>query len=126
MDAAITAEGLERAFDGIVAVDRIDLSIAPGEIYGFLGPNGAGKSTTVRVLCTLLAPTGGRAIVAGSDVARDPEKVRLRIGVALQDAALDPKATGTELLRLQARLYGLTRRRSRATHLRARRADRHR
>ena len=109
MDAAITAEGLERAFDGIVAVDRIDLSIAPGEIYGFLGPNGAGKSTTVRVLCTLLAPTGGRAIVAGSDVARDPEKVRLRIGVALQDAALDPKATGTELLRLQARLYGLTR-----------------
>jgi len=109
MDAAITAEGLERSFDGVVAVDRIDLSIAPGEIYGFLGPNGAGKSTTVRVLCTLLAPTGGRAIVAGADVAREPELVRLRIGVALQDAALDPKATGTELLRLQARLYGLTR-----------------
>ena len=109
MDAAITAEGLERSFDGVVAVDRIDLSIAPGEIYGFLGPNGAGKSTTVRMLCTLLAPTGGRAVVAGADVAREPELVRLRIGVALQDAALDPKATGTELLRLQARLYGLTR-----------------
>ncbi len=120
MDAAITAEGLERSFDGVVAVDRIDLSIAPGEIYGFLGPNGAGKSTTVRVLCTLLAPTGGRAIVAGADVAtRARELVRLRIGVALQDAALDPKATGTELLRLQARLYGLNARRSGPTHLRA-------
>ena len=126
VDKAIFAEGLERSFDGVVAVDRIDLSIAPGEIYGFLGPNGAGKSTTVRVLCTLLAPTGGRAIVAGSDVAREPETVRLRIGVALQDAALDPKATGTELLRLQARLYGLSRRRSRPAHLRAHRADRHR
>jgi ABC-2 type transport system ATP-binding protein len=109
MEFAIFAEGLERSFDGVAAVDRIDLAIPPGEIYGFLGPNGAGKSTTVRVLCTLLAPSGGRAVVAGKDVGSQPEAVRLRIGVALQDAALDPKQTGTELLRLQARLYGLTR-----------------
>ncbi|MGQ0825723.1 MAG: ATP-binding cassette domain-containing protein [Actinomycetota bacterium] len=107
---AILAEGLERTFAETVAVDRISLSIAGGEIYGFLGPNGAGKSTTVRLLCTLLAPTAGRATVAGYDVAHDPEAVRLRIGVALQEAALDPKQTGTELLRLQARLYGLHRR----------------
>src|SRR3954451_5455891 len=105
---AIRTEALVRAFDGNAAVDGLDLEIHRGEIYGFLGPNGAGKSTTVRMLCTLLAPTTGRAIVAGYDVATDPGEVRLRIGVALQDAALDPKQTGEELLRLQGRLYGLT------------------
>src|SRR6202022_3988290 len=106
---AILAERLVRQFDGRTAVDDLDLEIARGEIYGFLGPNGAGKSTTVRVLCTLLSPTAGRAVVAGYDVATQPDKVRLRIGVALQEAALDPKQTGLELLRLQGRLYGLTR-----------------
>lgn len=74
------------------------------------GGNGAGKSTTVHMLCTLAAPTAGRATVAGFDVATDPGQVRLRIGVALQEAALDPGQTGTELLRLQGRLFGLTRR----------------
>jgi ABC-2 type transport system ATP-binding protein len=107
---AIRAEGLVRAFAGAPAVDGLDLEVRQGEIYGFLGPNGAGKSTTVRMLCTLLAPTAGRAVVAGYDVTADPGRVRLRIGVALQDAALDPKQTGEELLRLQGRLYGLTRR----------------
>ncbi len=107
---AIRAEGLVRTFAGTPAVDGLDLEVRPGEIYGFLGPNGAGKSTTLRVLCTLLAPTAGRAMVAGYDVAADPGQVRLRIGVALQDAALDPKQTGEELLRLQGRLYGLSRR----------------
>jgi ABC-2 type transport system ATP-binding protein len=105
---AIAAERLVRRFDGLTAVDEVDLDIARGEIYGFLGPNGAGKSTTVRVLCTLLSPTAGRAVVAGYDVATQPDKVRLRIGVALQEAALDPKQTGIELLRLQGRLYGLS------------------
>jgi ABC-2 type transport system ATP-binding protein len=108
--SAITTEGLVRSFDGRAAVDGLDLDIEQGEIYGFLGPNGAGKSTTVRMLCTLLAPTAGRAVVAGYDVAADPGRVRLRIGVALQEAALDPKQTGEELLRLQGRLYGLSRR----------------
>ena len=106
---AITTEGLVRAFGDHHAVDGLDLDIRQGEIYGFLGPNGAGKTTSVRMLCTLLAPTGGRAVVAGYDVATQPGEVRLRIGVALQDVALDPKQTGVELLRLQGRLYGLHR-----------------
>ncbi|MCB1003836.1 MAG: ATP-binding cassette domain-containing protein, partial [Acidimicrobiales bacterium] len=76
--------------------------------YGFLGPNGAGKSTLVKVLCTLIAPTGGQAVVLGHDVHDEPEAVRLRIGVALQEAALDLKQTGAELLQLQGRLYGLS------------------
>jgi ABC-2 type transport system ATP-binding protein len=107
---AILTEGLVRNFGESCAVDGVDLRIPPGEIYGFLGPNGAGKSTTVRMLCTLLAPSGGRAMVAGYDVATDPGQVRLRIGVALQDAALDPNQTGIELLRLQGLLYGLPKR----------------
>ncbi len=105
----ITTQGLVRTFDGIRAVDGLDLGIEGGEIYGFLGPNGAGKSTTVRMLCTLLAPSAGRAVVAGYDVAAAPGQVRLNIGVALQEAALDPRQTGEELLRLQGRLYGLRR-----------------
>jgi ABC-2 type transport system ATP-binding protein len=107
--AAILTEGLRRRFDDNMAVDGVDLEVPPGEIYGFLGPNGAGKSTTVRMLCTLLLPSGGRASVAGHDVAAEADAVRLRIGVALQDAALDDKQTGRELLRLQGRLYGLHR-----------------
>ena len=107
---AIVAEGMERVFGENRAVDGVNLSVREGEIYGFLGPNGAGKSTLVRMLCTLLAPTGGRATVAGRDVLDEPEAVRLRIGVALQDAALDEKQTGVEMLRLQGRFYGLSKR----------------
>jgi len=107
---AIRTEALVREFNGANAVNGVDLEIPTGEIYGFLGPNGAGKSTTVRMLCTLLAPTGGKATVAGFDVADQSGQVRLRIGVALQEAALDPLQTGAELLRLQGLLYGLTRR----------------
>jgi len=108
-DVAIRADGLVRRFGESVAVDGLDLAVRRGEIYGFLGPNGAGKSTTVRMLCTLLGPSAGRATVCGFDVATQPGRVRTSIGVALQDVALDPKQTGTELLRLQARLYGLSR-----------------
>ena len=89
-DVSIRTEALVREFNGSNAVDEVDLEIGRGEIYGFLGPNGAGKSTTVRMLCTLLAPTGGSASVAGYDIASQPGDVRLRIGVALQDAALVP------------------------------------
>lgn len=106
--AAISAHGLVREFDGKRAVNGVDLSVQPGEIYGFLGPNGAGKSTCVRMLSTLLLPTAGTALVAGYNVAEDPRDVRLRIGLALQEAALDDKQTGRELLTLQGRLYGLT------------------
>ena len=106
--AAISTQALAREFEGgIVAVDGVDLEVAEGEIYGFLGPNGAGKTTTVRMLTTLLAPTGGRAIVAGHDVAEDPGAVRRKIGVALQEAALDPLMTGRELIHLQATLHGM-------------------
>ncbi len=108
-ETAIRTEALVRRFGDFVAVDNVDLTIGRGEIYGFLGPNGAGKSTTVRMLCTLMAPTSGTATVAGFDVGSQPGDVRLRIGVALQDAALDPKQTGRELLRLQGLLYGLPR-----------------
>ena len=108
MTPAIDARQLARRFGDQQAVAGVDLSIAAGEIYGFLGPNGAGKSTTVRMLTTLLAPTGGSARVAGFDVHREADRVRLAIGVALQEAALDGKQTGRELLDLQGRLYGLS------------------
>jgi ABC-2 type transport system ATP-binding protein len=109
MELAIDAAGLERRFGDFMAVDGVDLAVQRGEIYGFLGPNGAGKSTTTRMLCTLTTLTGGRATVAGHDVARDAGQVRLRIGAALQSAALDEMQTGTELLRQQGRYYGLSR-----------------
>ncbi|MFM8388157.1 MAG: ATP-binding cassette domain-containing protein, partial [Actinomycetota bacterium] len=83
------------------------LEVRKGEIFGFLGPNGAGKSTTVRMLTTLLRPTSGTARVAGFDIVREADKVRRNIGVALQDAAIDPLMTGNELLELQAVLYGI-------------------
>jgi ABC-2 type transport system ATP-binding protein len=105
---AIYAEGLARSFNGTRAVDGVSLSVPRAEIYSFLGPNGAGKSTMVRMLTTLLLPTSGYAFVAGKDVVRQAQDVRLRIGAALQEAALDNKQTGRELLRLQGRLYGLS------------------
>jgi len=114
-DAAppIIAEGLVRQFGSgdlaVRAVDGVDLAVEQGEIFGFLGPNGAGKSTTVRMLTTLLRPTSGTARVAGYDVVTDADQVRRNIGVALQDAAIDPLMTGTELLELQAVLYGIPR-----------------
>ncbi len=107
MSRPIEAEGLERTFGALRAVDGVDLAVEAGEIFGFLGPNGAGKSTTVRMLVTLLKPTGGHARVAGFDVASQAAAVRRVIGVALQDAAIDPLMSGTELMRLQAVLHGI-------------------
>jgi ABC-2 type transport system ATP-binding protein len=110
-DPAVRAESLVKHYDGsdgnVEAVRGVDLEIQTGEIFGFLGPNGAGKSTTVRMLTTLLSITSGRAEVMGIDVAADPEAVRRRIGVALQEAGLDPRQTGRELLTLHGRLFGL-------------------
>jgi ABC-2 type transport system ATP-binding protein len=108
--AAIEVEQLQRRFsDDVLAVAGIDLEVAEREIYAFLGPNGAGKTTTVRMLVTLLKPTGGSARVAGFDVVGDASSVRRSIGVALQEAALDPLMTGRELMQLQATLHGLSR-----------------
>ena len=106
-ESPIIAEGIERRFGDVVAVDGVDLEVTAGEVFGFLGPNGAGKSTTVRMLCTLLGLSGGRARVAGFDVSTQADQVRRSIGVALQDAAIDPLMTGRELLRLQAVLHGI-------------------
>jgi ABC-2 type transport system ATP-binding protein len=120
---AVEAHQLKKTFDGrgqvVEAVRGVDLQVAKGEIFGFLGPNGAGKSTTVRMLTTLTSITGGRASVAGVDVARDPDEARRRMGVALQEAGLDPRQTGREILILQARLFGDSRKAAadRAVHL---------
>ncbi len=113
MTPAVEAEQLVKHFSGrggkVEAVRGVDLSVAAGEVFGFLGPNGAGKSTTVRMLTTLMSITSGSARVAGVDVAADPDGARRRIGVALQEAGLDPRQTGRELLMLQARLFGSSR-----------------
>jgi ABC-2 type transport system ATP-binding protein len=107
---AIEVEQLQRRFEGdILAVAGIDLEVAEREIYAFLGPNGAGKTTTVRMLTTLLKPSAGCARVAGFDVVSEAASVRRSIGVALQEAALDPLMTGRELMQLQATLHGLSR-----------------
>jgi ABC-2 type transport system ATP-binding protein len=108
--AAVRAEGLVKHYEGgdgtVEAVRGVDLEVQRGEIFGFLGPNGAGKSTTVKMLTTLLTITAGRAEVMGTDVAQDPDAVRRCIGVALQEAGLDPRQTGRELLTLHGRLFG--------------------
>jgi ABC-2 type transport system ATP-binding protein len=108
---AVRAERLVKHYDGregtVEAVRGVDLEIQPGEIFGFLGPNGAGKSTTVRMLTTLLTITSGHAEVAGVDVTGEPDEARRRIGVALQEAGLDPRQTGRELLILHGQLFGL-------------------
>jgi ABC-2 type transport system ATP-binding protein len=105
---AVEVTGLVREFKGgIRAVDGLDLAVAAGEIYGFLGPNGAGKTTSVRILTTLLRPTAGSARVAGHDVVEEADAVRRQIGVALQEAAIDPLMTGRELLVMQSALHGL-------------------
>ncbi len=112
MTYAIEAEQLVKHYTGrggdVEAVRGVDLHVREGEVFGFLGPNGAGKSTTVRMLTTLMTITSGSARVAGVDVTADPEAARRRIGVALQEAGLDIRQSGRELVILQGRLYGLS------------------
>ena len=108
----VVAEGLVKHYKArtgtVEAVKGVDLQVHAGEIFGFLGPNGAGKSTCVRMLTTLLSISAGKARVAGVDVAQDPDAARRKIGVALQEAGLDPRQNGRELLVLQARLFGMS------------------
>jgi ABC-2 type transport system ATP-binding protein len=106
---AVETRALRKEFSGdIEAVAGIDLDVNEGEVFGFLGPNGAGKTTTVRMLTTLLSPTSGEAQVMGFDLYKDKHSIRRSIGVALQEAGLDPLSTGRELLVLQGQLNGLS------------------
>ena len=113
MQNPIEATNLTRTFGDLIAVGGISLAVSKGEVFGFLGPNGAGKSTAVRMLTTLLKPTSGEAWVAGHNVVSNAGDVRKKIGVALQDAAIDPLMTGNELLRLQSVLHGIPKRKAR-------------
>jgi ABC-2 type transport system ATP-binding protein len=113
-EAVVEARGLIKAYGKVEAVRGIDLSVRPGEVFGFLGPNGAGKSTTISILCTLLRPTAGQALVAGIDVTKDPGAVRSRIGLVFQDPSLDDQLTARENLEFHAFLYDVPRSERRA------------
>jgi ABC-2 type transport system ATP-binding protein len=107
---AIEAAGVTKSFEGALVLDRVDLSVAEGTIFGLLGPNGAGKTTLVQILSTLIAPDSGQLRVAGHDVLTDPNGVRASIGVTGQFSAVDDLFTGEENLRLMADLNHLRRR----------------
>jgi ABC-2 type transport system ATP-binding protein len=109
-DRAILVEGLTKRFGDVVALGGIDFDVLPGTVFGLLGPNGAGKTTAIRVLTTIIPPDSGRAEVLGLDVVRDAPEVRYRIGLAGQNAAIDPNLTGRENLRLIGMLAQLPRR----------------
>ncbi len=106
---AIETHGLTKNFNSFTAVDHIDLTVHRGEIYGFLGPNGAGKSTTIRMLCTLLAPTSGSASVDGYDIGKQGNEVRKRIGLVSEKMIMYPRLTAFENLMFFGRLYGIDR-----------------
>jgi ABC-2 type transport system ATP-binding protein len=105
---AIVAEDLRKRYKQVQALDGLSFVVPEGEVFGLLGPNGAGKSTTVRVLTTLTQPDSGRAVVAGEDVVRHPDRVRRAIGYVAQDSGVDPEATGRENLMLQGRIHGMS------------------
>ena len=107
--AAVVVRALGKRFDDFEAVRGIDFSVLPGETFGFLGPNGAGKSTTINMLCTLMRPTSGSALVAGHDVVRERDDVRRNIGLVFQDTTLDGYLSAKQNLRLHAELYGVPR-----------------
>src|SRR5438552_18545785 len=104
---AVAVRGLAKWYGNIEAVRGIDFDVRPGETFGFLGPNGAGKSTTIKILCTLAAPTSGTATVAGHDVTRETDAVRRNIGLVFQDTTLDTYLTGAQNLEFHAYLYAV-------------------
>ncbi|MDR0470662.1 MAG: ATP-binding cassette domain-containing protein [Nitrososphaerota archaeon] len=107
MPHAIETLQLTKAYDRFKAVDSLDITVEKGEIFGLLGPNGAGKTTTVSMLCTILKPTSGTALVNGFDIMRQANQVRKSIGIVFQDPSIDDRLTGRENLYMHANLYGV-------------------
>ena len=107
--SAVSVNGLVKRYDQVEAVRGIDFEVWGGEIFGFLGPNGAGKSTTINMLCTLVRPSGGSALVAGHDIVSERDDVRRNIGLVFQDTTLDGYLTAEQNMRLHAELYGVPR-----------------
>ena len=105
MTAAVVVRGLEKRYGDVHAVRGIDFVVKTGEVFGFLGPNGAGKSTTIKILCTLVSPTGGSASVAGHDVVTDRDAVRSNIGLVFQETTLDDYLSAYTNLRFHGELY---------------------
>lgn len=107
MEHAIETSELTRRFNGLVAVDKLSISVERGEVFGLLGPNGAGKTTTISMLCTILKPTSGSARVNGFDIVKQDRLVRKSIGIVFQDPSIDDRLTGRENLYMHANLYGV-------------------
>ena len=107
LDNAIETIDLTRRFNGLVAVDKLNISVERGEVFGLLGPNGAGKTTTISMLCAILKPTSGTARVNGFDIIKQDMQVRKSIGIVFQDPSIDDRLTGRENLYMHANLYGV-------------------
>ena len=107
MTNVIETTQLTKSFNGLKAVDKLDISVESGEIFGLLGPNGAGKTTTISMLCTILKPTSGTANVNGFDIVKEATQVRKSIGIVFQDPSVDDRLTGRENLYMHANLYGV-------------------
>jgi ABC-2 type transport system ATP-binding protein len=107
LENAIETSELTRRFNGLVAVDKLNISVQRGEVFGLLGPNGAGKTTTISMLCTILKPTSGSAKVNGFDIVKQDTQVRKSIGIVFQDPSIDDRLTGKENLYMHANLYGV-------------------
>jgi ABC-2 type transport system ATP-binding protein len=107
MTHIIETHQLTKAFNSLKAVDKLDITVESGEIFGLLGPNGAGKTTTISMLCTILKPTSGTATVNGFDIVKEAMQVRKSIGIVFQDPSVDDRMTGRENLLMHANLYGV-------------------
>lgn len=107
MSYIIETNDLTRKFGDLVAVDRLNIKVKHGEVFGLLGPNGAGKTTTISMLCTILKPTSGVATVNGFDIAKQPGQVRKSIGIVFQEPSVDDRLTGRENMEMHANLYGV-------------------
>jgi len=107
MSHIIETRALTKAYGSFKAVDSLNLKVDSGEVFGLLGPNGAGKTTCISMLCTILKPTSGKAIVNGFDIVKEANKVRKSIGIVFQDPSIDDRLTGRENLYMHANLYGV-------------------